>query len=175
MSSDHGAFGAGPAVRDTEEAVDQAVAELQTAGAVRTRAHRLLERARAGESRWFVVHDHALDTTAADVAEIPRIRFPDLDVPVHSRWNHFQAGGYDRRGDLDALLDLVYNVGEGNVSAQESPRLNAAIAAGDYETIADELRYTTAAGKKARGLEFRSERRVAIFEQASYEDPREQS
>ena len=77
--------------------------------------------------------------------------------------------------EFDALLDLVYNVGEGNVSAQESPRLNAAIAAGDYETIADELRYPTAAGKKARGLEFRSERRVAIFEQASYEDPREQS
>ena len=104
MSADHGALRSGPAVRDTDEAVDQAVAELQTAGAVRTRAHRLLERARAGESRWFVVHDHALDATAADVAEITRIRFPDLDVPVHSRWNHFQAGGYDRRGDLDALL-----------------------------------------------------------------------
>ena len=82
MSAGHGALGSGPAVRDTDEAVDQAVAELQTAGAVRTRAHRLLERARAGESRWFVVHDNALDATAGDVAEITRTRFPDLDVPV---------------------------------------------------------------------------------------------
>lgn len=76
--------------------------------------------------------------------------------------------------EFDALVDLVYNVGEGNVSERKSPRLNAAIAAGDYETIADELNYTTAAGRVARGLEFRSERRAAIFQQASYEDPREQ-
>lgn len=103
MSAD-GALGARPAVRDTDEAVDQALTELQTTSAVRTRAHRLLERARAGESRWFVVHDDALDATAADVADTTRTRFPDLDVPVHSRWNHFQAGGHDRRGDLDQLL-----------------------------------------------------------------------
>jgi GH24 family phage-related lysozyme (muramidase) len=75
--------------------------------------------------------------------------------------------------EFDALLDLVYNVGEGNVSERKSPRLNAAIEAGDYESIADELHYHHAAGKKARGLEFRSERRAAMFEQASYEDPRE--
>ncbi len=77
--------------------------------------------------------------------------------------------------EFDALVDLVYNVGEGNVSERNSPRLNAAIEAGDYETIVDELRYTTAAGKQARGLEFRSERRAAIFEQARYADPREQA
>ena len=52
-------------------------------------------------------------------------------------------------------------------------RLNAAIDAGDYERIASELNYTHAAGRVARGLEFRSERREAIFVDAAYEDPRE--
>ena len=74
--------------------------------------------------------------------------------------------------EFDALLDLVYNVGLGNVSERESPRLNAAIAASDYDGIAAELDYTHAAGRVARGLEFRSERRAKIFMDASYEDPR---
>jgi len=74
--------------------------------------------------------------------------------------------------EFDALLDLVYNVGIGNVSPSESPRLNDAIARADYEAIADELHYTTARGKVARGLEFRSERRAQIFMNASYDDPR---
>ncbi|WP_234033850.1 lysozyme [Qipengyuania gaetbuli] len=75
--------------------------------------------------------------------------------------------------EFDALLDLVYNVGLGNVSQSESPRLNEAIRARDYEAIAAELEYTHAAGQIARGLEFRSERRAQIFMDASYDDPRE--
>ncbi|MCA0902418.1 lysozyme [Qipengyuania aquimaris] len=75
--------------------------------------------------------------------------------------------------EFDALLDLVYNVGLGNVSESKSPRLNAAIEAGDYEQIAAELDYTHAAGKVARGLEFRSERRAQMFLDASYENPRD--
>ena len=75
--------------------------------------------------------------------------------------------------EFDALLDLVYNVGIGNVSESESPRLNEAIAERDYDAIAAELDYRHANGKVARGLEFRSERRANIFMDASYDDPRE--
>ena len=74
--------------------------------------------------------------------------------------------------EFDALVDLLFNVGPGNVSEHKSPRLNAAIEAGDYERIASELDYTHAAGKVARGLEYRSERRAKMFLDASYEDPR---
>ncbi|WP_237392414.1 lysozyme [Aurantiacibacter rhizosphaerae] len=74
--------------------------------------------------------------------------------------------------EFDALVDLVYNVGEGNVSESQSPRLNRAIANADYDSIAEQLEYTTAAGKVARGLQYRSERRQSIFMEASYEDPR---
>lgn len=75
--------------------------------------------------------------------------------------------------EFDALIDLVYNVGLGNVSAEESPRLNEAIAAGDYQAIADELDYTHAGGKVAKGLAYRSERRANIFTDAVYENPRD--
>ena len=74
--------------------------------------------------------------------------------------------------EFDALVDLVYNVGEGNVSENESPRLNSAIAKADYDRIAEQLEYTTASGRVARGLEYRSERRQSIFMEAAYDDPR---
>ncbi|MFB0611063.1 lysozyme [Aurantiacibacter poecillastricola] len=74
--------------------------------------------------------------------------------------------------EFDALVDLVYNVGEGNVSEDASPRLNEAIQTADYDRIAEELVYTTAGGEVARGLKYRSERRQSIFMEATYDDPR---
>jgi hypothetical protein len=77
---------------------------LRTTEEVRTRSAQLLGRARAGDSRWFTVDDSALERTAAEVAALTRSRFPDLRIPVHSRWRHFEAGGVDRAGELTALL-----------------------------------------------------------------------
>lgn len=102
----------------------------------------------------------ALDFLEQDLAIAERgVRILVGDLPLHQH-------------EFDALLDLVYNVGLGNVSQSESPRLNAAIQARDYDAIAAELDYTHAGGRVARGLEFRSERRAQIFLDASYEDPR---
>jgi GH24 family phage-related lysozyme (muramidase) len=77
------------------------------------------------------------------------------------------------QNEYDALVDLAFNVGEGNLSAERSPGLNAAIAARDYDAIAAELDYHHAAGQLARGLVYRSARRENIFLDASYDDPRE--
>lgn len=105
--------------------------------------------------------EQVLDFLEEDLRVAERgVRILVRDLPLHQH-------------EFDALLDLVYNVGLGNVSERESPRLNAAIQAGDYEGIASELDYTHAAGRVARGLEYRSERRAKIFMDAAYEDPRE--
>ena len=74
--------------------------------------------------------------------------------------------------EYDALVDLVYNVGPGALTAAKSPRLMAALAAGNYDAIAAELQYRYAAGKLARGLANRSDRRARMFMNASYSDPR---
>ena len=81
-----------------------AVAQLRTTTAVRDRAQRLLQRARAGDSRWLTVQDDALSTAATEVANVTRARYPDLTIPYHSRWRHFQAGAVDRTDQLDARL-----------------------------------------------------------------------
>lgn len=89
----------------SHQAEAEAAAEiLRTTVAVRERAGQLLARARNGESPWFVVDDGCLETTAKEVADATRRRYPRLHVPLHSRWRHFEAGGVDRKGQLEALL-----------------------------------------------------------------------
>ncbi|MES2978788.1 MAG: URC4/urg3 family protein [Pseudomonadota bacterium] len=80
------------------------VALLRSTRTIRERAQALLARARHGDSRFFAVNDGALFTTATVVAQLTRARYPDLGIPYHSRWRHFEAGGVDRTGLLNAAL-----------------------------------------------------------------------
>ncbi len=81
-----------------------AAALLRSTRAVRERAGYLTRRARAGDSAWFTVHDEALAAAAAEVADVTRGNYPGLQIPFHSRWRHFEAGGLDRKAELDRLL-----------------------------------------------------------------------
>jgi len=84
-----------------------AAAMLRTTSAVRSRSAQLLERARSGESRWFTVGDERLHDAADEVVAVSRARYPDLAIPYHSRWRHFEVGGVDRRAELDSSLAAV--------------------------------------------------------------------
>jgi hypothetical protein len=100
---------------DTDRA-DGAAALLRSTTAVRERARYLLDRARNGDSAWFGVDDDALPNAATEVADVTRNRYPDLKIPYHSRWRHFEAGGIDRtvglrgvdgRDGARAMIDLA--------------------------------------------------------------------
>jgi hypothetical protein len=82
----------------------EAVALLRSTVAVRERAGLLLARAREGGSTEFVVDDARLDGAAAEVAAVTRARYPSLEIPYHSRWRHFEAGGVDRGAELARAL-----------------------------------------------------------------------
>jgi hypothetical protein len=47
-----------------------------------------------------------LEEAVRRVVEITRRRYPDLDVPYHSRWQHFSAGGVDRAAQVAPGADL---------------------------------------------------------------------
>ena len=55
-------------------------------------------------SGWFRIDRSRLPEAAARVVAVMRRRFPDLKIPLHSRWRHFEAGGIDRKAELDAAL-----------------------------------------------------------------------
>jgi uncharacterized protein DUF1688 len=83
----------------------QAAAEiLRTTVAVRERAKQLLSRARQGESAWFIIDEGFLESAANEVVASTRRRYPKLHIPLHSRWRHFEAGGVNRKAELDRLL-----------------------------------------------------------------------
>jgi hypothetical protein len=88
----------------SREQAEAAVTELRTTVAIRQRCRQLLTRARHGESPWFVVDAGVIDTAAGAIVEATRKRYPRLQVPFHSRWRHFDAGGVDRRAQLDKLM-----------------------------------------------------------------------
>lgn len=77
---------------------------LRTPGAVRARSHRVLDWVRGGRSPHFVVNEGALGLVADYVVEVTRQSYPALDIPYHSRWRHFEAGGVDRWAALEKKL-----------------------------------------------------------------------
>ncbi|MEM8552108.1 MAG: DUF1688 family protein [Pseudomonadota bacterium] len=101
MTSDRtgasGGSGEIEAVKDGETA-----AWLLTAEAVRIRSAALFERIRDGRSDHFSFEPDRLQALAQDVAALTKSRFPDLAVPFHARWRHFEVGGHDRFASLAA-------------------------------------------------------------------------
>ncbi len=85
-------------------AARDAVTLLGATATVRERCRQLLSRARHGESAWFIVDEGFLGSAAREVVEVTRKRYPRLRIPYHSRWRHFEAGGVDRKGQLERLL-----------------------------------------------------------------------
>ena len=78
---------------------------LLSAPAVRERSRALFARIEDGASEHFTFNPDALPAIAELVADLTRERFPDLAVPVHSRFRHFEAGGHDRFAGLAAARD----------------------------------------------------------------------
>jgi hypothetical protein len=84
--------------------VERAAEILRTTTAVRERAGQLLARARRGESQYWSVNDTAIEQAARAVADETKERYPKLHIPFHSRWRHFEAGGIDRKAQLEKML-----------------------------------------------------------------------
>ena len=75
---------------------DSVVAALLRAEAVRERCHELLAACERGVLPHFVLDTDRLAGAADYVADEVRRNYPLLDIPFHSRWRHFEAGGIDR-------------------------------------------------------------------------------
>ncbi|HAG45478.1 MAG TPA: DUF1688 domain-containing protein, partial [Gammaproteobacteria bacterium] len=80
-------------VTDSESVA--AALSLLSASAVRERCHWVLEAARSDGLTHFRVNLDALQPCATLVANETRSNYPDLDVPYHSRWRHFETSAGD--------------------------------------------------------------------------------
>jgi hypothetical protein len=85
-----------------------AVAELREPRTIRERCTRILDAGLRGELKHFSIDLTRMDQVAALTAQLTRMRYPDLHVPPHSRFAHFDAGGVRRLYALEreiAALD----------------------------------------------------------------------
>ncbi len=88
----------------TSEAVEPVTDALLTVAAIRARCGNIAAAVAADRSHHFRIDRDRLDVTAERVAAVTRRRYPDLVIPYHSRWRHFEAGGVNRKAQLDTAL-----------------------------------------------------------------------
>lgn len=72
---------------------------------IRRRCREILAIGERGNLPHFDVRTDRLPAVAGIVADVTRKRYPDLAVPPHSRWRHFEIGGTDRWSALAQGLD----------------------------------------------------------------------
>src|ERR1041384_8230271 len=76
--------------------VAAALAYLRSPLAIRARCETIFDAGVAGALRHFAVELGALPAVVDKVVAVTRAAYPDLQIPVHGRLNHFRAGGIDR-------------------------------------------------------------------------------
>ena len=79
---------------------------LRSPQAIRDRCEMLFSLAHADQLHYFRLDLTQLDSVANYVLEVIRENYPDLQVPFHSRWRHFEVGGIDRVARLPKLSPL---------------------------------------------------------------------
>jgi hypothetical protein len=97
LTEDHNARSLAPRSRHP-------LAYLHDPGTIRERCTAILRSVENNVSEHFTLDRSRLGAVADRVVALTRKRFPELEIPLHSRWRHFEAGGVDRKAELDAQL-----------------------------------------------------------------------
>jgi Protein of unknown function (DUF1688) len=77
---------------------------LRTPAAIRARSSRLLDFGLSGRLPHFLVRMDKLEAVAQRVEAVTRKAYPDLEIPVHGRFTHFDAGAVPRVRELEQAL-----------------------------------------------------------------------
>jgi hypothetical protein len=82
-----------------------AITYLRSTQAIRDRCGQIFALAEADRLDHLRLDLGKIDAVADYVLEVMQVNYPDLQVPFHSRWRHFEAGGVPRLEWLNAKLD----------------------------------------------------------------------
>lgn len=77
---------------------------LQNLRTIRRQSQRMLNLARQGKLKHFTLDEERMPEVVSYVLEVIHDQYPSLDIPYHSRWRHFEAGGINRIEELRAEL-----------------------------------------------------------------------
>ncbi|AFY35560.1 URC4/urg3 family protein [Calothrix sp. PCC 7507] len=88
----------------TAEVQREDIVYLRSPVAIRERCGQLFALVCEGESEHFTCDLTQLERVADYVIEVMRGKYANLQIPFHSRWRHFEAGGVPRLAKLNAQL-----------------------------------------------------------------------
>lgn len=80
------------------------IAYLRTPRAIREQCDRLFQLACANQLHHFRCDLSNLDQVASYVIDVMGEEYPDLNIPFHSRWRHFEVGNIPRLQELEQKL-----------------------------------------------------------------------
>ena len=104
-----------------KDAVAEAVRLLRKPSVVRERCANISAAVASDRSPHFRLERARLTDVVRRVARLTQERFPGGEVPLHSRWRHFEAGRVDRKALLDArITDL-------SIAEQARTRIDLAV------------------------------------------------
>ena len=81
-----------------------AISVLRDPATIRRRCAAITKAVSEGRSSNFAIDRSRLGEVAARVERVTRAAYPDLQIPFHSRWRHFESGGIDRKAAMDAQM-----------------------------------------------------------------------
>ncbi len=74
--------------------------------AIRASTRKIYDYVQTGNSH-FLIHPEKLESTVTYVLDVIYKKYPDLNIPFHSRWGHFRVGNRDRAALLPPLADKL--------------------------------------------------------------------
>ncbi len=77
---------------------------LRNPATIRSRCAAITAAVAGGTSPYFRIDRSRFDAVAERVEAVTRAAWPDLQIPLHSRWRHFGVGGVDRKALMDSRL-----------------------------------------------------------------------
>ncbi len=86
--------------------VDQILDYLFSTEAVRERCGQVFRAAQQNELEYFQYHPERLEAAADYVTSVIRESYPNLDIPYHSRWRHFEIGNHKRISTLRSRYEV---------------------------------------------------------------------
>jgi hypothetical protein len=84
--------------------IESTIAYLRSPQAIRERCGQIFALGCEDKLRYFRCDLSQLNSVAEYVLDVIRANYPDLQVPFHSRWRHFEVGEKARLAQLDTAL-----------------------------------------------------------------------
>ncbi len=94
-------------MNNQEQQIQNVLNTLRDPRTIRTQSHRILNLAKQNRLEHFSLSPERMTTTASYIVDIITSRYPELDIPYHSRWRHFEMDGLPRIHNLRKQLEPI--------------------------------------------------------------------